>query len=1232
MGSQVCPSSDELQAFCLGLLEESPFEAVAAHLDRCESCQSTIDRLPRAPDTLGAELRRPPVPDPFVAESECGDAVRRFKLAIPQAVPDRASGDGETAPRTPIHTEGPTPAAVLRQVGHYQLIEKLGAGGMGTVYKAIHTKLKRVVALKVIAAERLSDSATVTRFNREMEAVGRLRHPNIVEAFDAGEADGTHFLVMEFVDGLDVATIVDRCGPLPVADACEVVRQAAIGLQHAHEHGLVHRDIKPSNLILEGCGRETGGNGPASTDQRPVPTPTSSAAHSFMPRVKILDLGLARLHDERAAEEEITSTGQVLGTVDYMAPEQAFDPHSADIRADIYSLGCTLFKLLVGHPPYVSATRKSALQRLLAHAQSPVPNVLMLRPDIPDQLGQLVSKLMSKNPADRLHTPGELARALDPFATGARLDKLATAACTSKSRRTNSLSSSHQEVSTPANAPALEGKHGASVSGLGSSAILRSKRRRLSTIAAMALALSIVAIASFFGSDAIRLVTNRGLLEIKTTDPNVRVRVLRGGAEVEIADQANDWKVSLKAGEYTLELASASPDVEITEGTIAITRNGHRAVEIRQRALTSAGPRPLAASNRHLTYDESFDDPSIAQTWRHADSRGTRTCEDGKLVFELVTGTRTGSVHHFGPSAFHVAIETRFRASESVLGFIFREVSFDLSKSHIILKLHPDGSWQIQRRFLGRNAANVDQYESRYETLAKSQESETSVPLSSDQWNDLSIEASGDEIQVQLNGRELARIRDLYGQGPEFRSAGDGVAINQEPLERPSTHVSRLELDYLRVWQIDEPSSAVNVTAAESSTAPARSLILEETFDNPKNDPWRDSNGRRFSEDGKLIFEIFEGVTTGLRHAFGDAAYQVAFETRFRMNNSKLAIRFREATGERLQNKIMLWIRPDGTWVLKRHYFDRQVSLWHETRSEVLAPSTDQPHAMIIEPDKWHDLKVEAWGNRIQIQVDGKELVRVIDPFEPGSDYVSTGGAVVFLHYSAVSPGNGTGRVELDHLRAWRLGELASTESMAEDQSGEPPSDEGTELYRTGQRDGKHFIEIRKGSPAGTGYFAKFDNKLSDFVAELRVRFTPGNFFISFRQCGRNDQRMQLCFFMVENTSWKLSREFGEALDGNFWIPSKRELLNMETSCSVLKRNEWIDLKIIAIGTRVELQADGQMVFRTSVAREQEPGFEPINPGIKIGVGVPTENDQALLEIDRVRIWSIGANTVPPSS
>ena len=230
-----------------------------------------------------------------------------------------------------------------------------------------------------------------------MEAVGRLDHPNLVRAHDAGEAEGQHFLVLEFVDGTDLRKLVRERGPLPVADACEIVRQAALGLQHAHEHGLIHRDIKPSNLMLTNDGT-----------------------------VKVLDLGLARLIDEAAPAWDMTSAGQIVGTGDFISPEQGQDTRNADARSDIYSLGCTLYFLLAGRAPFSGPQYGTFVQKVMAHANEPIPPIQAIRDDILDNLAQLLGQMLAKDPAERFQTAAEVAEATAMVASGSKL-KSATA-------------------------------------------------------------------------------------------------------------------------------------------------------------------------------------------------------------------------------------------------------------------------------------------------------------------------------------------------------------------------------------------------------------------------------------------------------------------------------------------------------------------------------------------------------------------------------------------------------------------------------------------------------------------------------------------------------------------------------------------------------------------------------------------------------------------------------------
>jgi hypothetical protein len=273
--------------------------------------------------------------------------------------------------------EWPVRGILPHTLGEYELLEALGAGGMGEVYRARHRLLGKLVAVKVLPVGSKDAAHAVARFQREMQAVGQLDHPNLVEAHDAGESDGMFYLVLKLIEGTNLRDLVRKRGPLPAAEACALIQQAALGLQHLHERGLVHRDVKPANLMR---------------------TPDGL--------VKVLDLGLARWQEVAPAGSELTETGQIMGTPDYMAPEQASDPSGADIRADLYSLGATFFYLLSGRAPFGHC--KSRLDKLRAHAETPL-NWHDVSPEVPEPVRAVVAKLLAKRPQERYATPQELA-------------------------------------------------------------------------------------------------------------------------------------------------------------------------------------------------------------------------------------------------------------------------------------------------------------------------------------------------------------------------------------------------------------------------------------------------------------------------------------------------------------------------------------------------------------------------------------------------------------------------------------------------------------------------------------------------------------------------------------------------------------------------------------------------------------------------------------------------------
>jgi len=373
------PHPDELKAFFEGRLRGAVLERVERHIEVCRDC---CDRLRLIPEDSLVDRLRGHETIAMVSESSV-ESIRRAVVT---------SGSGSNG----IPEE-------LRNHPRYRITGRLGVGGMGVVYRAEHRLMDRPVALKVLSPRLLGNPAAVERFRVEVRAAARLSHPNIVAAWDADEAGGLQMLVMEFIDGISIARQVEKAGPIPLRHACSFARQAALGLQHALEKGMVHRDIKPQNLMLtrDSC-------------------------------VKILDFGLARFAQEGTPVDPaesaanagqtltghpsipigLTREGTALGTPEFMAPEQILNAHTADIRADIFSLGCTLVFMLVGRSPFSEA---AAMARLVSPLNRLAPDIAATLPNIPAPLVDLLQRMLATNPADRPQTPREVAEALVAF-------------------------------------------------------------------------------------------------------------------------------------------------------------------------------------------------------------------------------------------------------------------------------------------------------------------------------------------------------------------------------------------------------------------------------------------------------------------------------------------------------------------------------------------------------------------------------------------------------------------------------------------------------------------------------------------------------------------------------------------------------------------------------------------------------------------------------------------------
>lgn len=381
MNTTSCPPREKLKDYLAGWSEPEITDAIEAHLAEYPSCEQTVVALEADPDTLVEHIRSAPnISSP--SDPEINSVLSGARHLIDES-PDTD------------RQQNAQPQLVVTEIGAYELVRPLGRGGMGAVYLARHRQLGKQVAIKLLPARAFRGDHFAARFQREIRAAGELEHVAIVNATDAGQHEGTHYLVMEYIDGLDLSRIARSVGKLSIADACAIMRTIALGLSHAHSVGIVHRDIKPSNMMLSNAGQ-----------------------------VKILDFGLAQhnLWDETSAE--LTTVGQLMGTLDYMAPEQAERAGAVDYRADLYSLGATLFRLLCGHAPLAVTPHLSPLAKLRLLASYEAPSLDTLRREAPPALVKLVRSLLARDPVERPASAAHVAEQLQAFTAGADLISL----------------------------------------------------------------------------------------------------------------------------------------------------------------------------------------------------------------------------------------------------------------------------------------------------------------------------------------------------------------------------------------------------------------------------------------------------------------------------------------------------------------------------------------------------------------------------------------------------------------------------------------------------------------------------------------------------------------------------------------------------------------------------------------------------------------------------------------
>ena len=419
-------------------------------------------------------------------------------------------------------------------LGHYTIVDRISEGGMGQVLKARHARMQRTVAIKIISDKVLGSDDALSRFEQEVRAAARLSHPNIVTAYDAGEAHGTHYLVLEYVEGEDLGTCVQRQGPLAIDAVVHFMRQAARGLAYAHDEGIIHRDVKPANLLVDNQGT-----------------------------AKILDMGLATALQPSGGLEEttdvrLTQQGQVMGTCAYMAPEQAVDVLSADARSDVYSLGCTMFELLVGHPPYQASTMMGII---VAHREQPVPSLRTLRSEVPEELDSIFAKMVAKQPEDRYSTMREVITALESVPadwSSAPTTDLATATA----------------GETPATRPPRRAAYVDTVGEIAAETdtiVSRrvQKKRKSNSQLPIWIGAGVFAIFAAWAA-SVTLNTPEGTLLVESADPDVKIEISKGGNVVDVVDAGDDWQIRLEEGKYKVSVKGGDDKVKIDRQTVTV--------------------------------------------------------------------------------------------------------------------------------------------------------------------------------------------------------------------------------------------------------------------------------------------------------------------------------------------------------------------------------------------------------------------------------------------------------------------------------------------------------------------------------------------------------------------------------------------------------------------------------------------------------------------------------------
>jgi serine/threonine protein kinase len=582
-----------MRSYWQGLAADHEVETIEQHLQNCSQCMAMFKRFENANEQV--DILR----DLLAAD---------IKLAMPhQGSPDLCylnEGSPATHARSAEEYDEESDGYSWRSwlpptklIGPYRVVRTIGHGGMGAVVLAEHVRLRRQFAMKLLYVPR-SFSRAQSRFKREAEAIGRLHHPSIVTASDAGQEGSLHYLVMEYVDGFDLSKLSRLIEDFSVCDVSEIGRQIALALAYAHEQGLVHRDIKPSNIMLDTEGR-----------------------------IKLLDFGLVQLDRWNDELSELTSVGQFLGTLDYMAPEQAERAGQVDHRADLYGLGATMFRLLCGRAPLATTPHLSPLEKLRRLAHHAPPSLRTIRKDAPEELVQIVDRLLATDPNNRPPNAESVAEQLTRLAEGSNLRRLIELGRASQSVEELPVEPKHVSEGLNENVPDTPAAQLQTIPSQPPN-----RWRRMGGLVALGL-LPIAFVAGII----LQIPVEEGMLLIESELPEGELKIVRAkdGHEQRLKVDFGPQVTKLLAGKYSLELNSPSDSISIENDTFVVSKGETVVAKVRLKrnespaVVVDTDPPPAIPTPVASAMEARFQGKNLTE-WLEIYERQ----KDGKLPYE----------------------------------------------------------------------------------------------------------------------------------------------------------------------------------------------------------------------------------------------------------------------------------------------------------------------------------------------------------------------------------------------------------------------------------------------------------------------------------------------------------------------------------------------------------------------------------------------------------------------